>query len=513
MRAPSILRLWLLTAVFAAPAPAQVGDPVPGTIPISELSAHVAIVAQLPDAGPAERPAARPMTLVGDGSGRRFVADQNGIVYQLHGDDSLSAFLDLAAATPLVTTNSQHGLTSIAFHPDYHVPGVAGEGKFYTTSSQTAASGTPDFPLPAGAPSSHHGVLHEWTVSVDPDAIDGTSARDVFRIAQPYKDHNLAQISFNTHVDPGHPDYGLLFVAVADGGNVSRPRPSVDPHLVGQDLGHPLGSILRIDPLEAFGGAAAYTSPSDNPFASDGDPSTLAEIWSYGLRNPHRFSWDSAGAGRMYISDIGQANVEEINVGAAAANYGWSEREGTFLVVHDNEDDVFALPPDDATYGFSYPVIQYDHDENDRAITGGYVVRGGFSDLEGEYVFGDLATGRLFHAVASSLDGSGQVPFAALRLIDAADDQEKTLLEMIGGGTPAPRADLRFGRDDAGRIYLLTKRDGTVRMLSPQPAAVPSGSAWANLVLTISLLFVSWNRGGFTRASGRAPRGSLADPR
>lgn len=248
--------------------------------------------------------------------------------------------------------------------------------------------------------------------------------------------------------------------------------------------------MLRIDPLEASGGGASYTSPSDNPFASDGDPNTLAEIWSYGLRNPHRFSWDAGGAGRMFISDIGQANIEEINLGVLGANHGWSKREGTFLVVHDNEDDVFDLPPDDANFGFTYPVIQYDHDEGDHAISGGYVIRDGVSDLDGEYVFGDLRSGRVFHADASSLDGSGQVSFSVLRLIDATDGQEKSLLEMIGGGIAAPRADLRFGTDDFGRVYLVTKRDGSVRLLVPQPVPLPSSSGWANAVLVIALVTV-----------------------
>lgn len=439
------------------------------------------------------------MTLVGDGMGRRFVADQNGIVYQIHDDDSISTFLDLRPVTSLVLNAGQQGLNSIAFHPDYHTPGAPGEGKFYTTSSQSTASGTPDYPVPDGAPETHHGVLHEWSVSADPDAIDPASLREVLRIGEPYSDHNLAQIAFNPNAGIGHPDEGLLFIAVADGGNVCCPRPTVDPHLVGQDLSHPLGSILRIDPLLPSGGGA-YESPADNPFAGDGAPQTLAEIWAYGLRNPHRFAWDTGGAQRMYISDIGQANIEEINVGEGGANFGWSEREGTFRVVHDNELDVFDLPPDDASYGYRYPVIQYDHDETDRAISGGYVVRASASQLEGHYIFGDLATGRVFHASAQSLDGTGQAAFFALRLIDADDGQEKSLRVMIGNGTEAPRADLRFGRDDDGTIYLLTKRDGTVRRFAPEPAQVPGFDRVGVLLLGVALGLVG---GLFGRRRGR----------
>ncbi len=496
--------LLLAVAIWLWPGTAlsQVADPVPGPIPISAHTVTVALEVQLPDTGPVSRPTARPMTLIGDGTGRRFVADQHGFVHQLGAGGSVSTFLDVAANTNLVSSGGQQGLQSIAFHPDYHMVGAAGEGKFYTSSSQTIASGTPDYPVPSGAPETHHSVIHEWDVDPsDPNAIDPTSAREVLRIGQPYNDHNLAQISFDPTIGSTHPDYGLLYVASGDGGNVCCPRPTVDPHFVGQDLSHPLGAMLRIDPLEDPG-VAAYSIPSQNPFASDGDPTTLGEIWAYGLRNPHRFSWDLAGAERMYISDIGQANVEEINVGAQGANYGWSEREGTYLVVHTNEGDVFALPPDDSLLGFTYPVLQYDHDEGDRAITGGYVVRWPGENLDGEYVFGDLRSGRLFHATASDLDGSGQVAFEALRLIDASDDQEKTLLEMIGGGTPAPRADLRFGRDDTGVIYLLTKRDGAVRRLVFAPPSVSTGGALLPLGLALAIAVAA--RNSLVRHSGRS---------
>jgi glucose/arabinose dehydrogenase len=462
------------SAMIAAGASAQVADPVPGSIPLGETAVRVEVVAQLEDSGSTSRPKARPMMLSGDGSGRRFVADQNGLLYQLHPDGGLSVFLDLRSATDLFADQSQRGLSSFAFHPDYHATGEPGFGKLYTASAQTSASGTPDYPVPSGAPSSHHSVIHEWDVSGDPDAIDAGSDREVLRIEQPYKDHNVGQIAFDPNVGPTDPDYGLLYIAMGDGGNVGSPRPTVDPHLVGQDLGHPLGSLLRIDPLEAPGGGAPYSIPSQNPFALDGDAGTLGEIWAYGLRNPHRFAWDRGGLGRMLISDIGQANVEEINLGQTGANYGWSLREGTYLVMHDDALQVFPLPPEDPAPGFSYPVLQYDHDEDDRAVSGGTVYRGPtIPALAGEYVFGDLVSGRLFHAPVDALDGTGQVAFEELRLIDDADDQEKSLLEMIGGGTPAPRADLRFGTDDAGEIYLLTKRDGSIRRLMAATLGVP----------------------------------------
>jgi hypothetical protein len=412
------------------------------------------------------------MLLTGDGSGRRFVADQNGFVYQIHSDGGLSTFLDLTTATDLVANQGQKGLSSFAFHPDYFDPEAAGFGRFYTASSQTVSSGLPDYAVPAGAPTSHHSVLHEWQVDpTDADAIDPTSAREILRIAEPYGDHNVGQIGFDPTASPADPHYGLLFIAMGDGGNGEPccPRAVVDPLFQGQDLSSPLGTLLRIDPLQD--GSSAYGIPSDNPFANDGDSQTLGEIFAYGLRNPHRFSFDTGDVAGLLVSDIGQASVEEINRIVAGGNYGWSEREGTFLLMHDNEVEVFPLPPDDASNGFTYPVIQYDHDEGDRAISAGYVYRGTkVGPTRDQYVFGDLVSGRIFVAPATLLDGSGLVAFSELRLIDASDHTPRTLLEMVGDGIAAPRADLRFGRDDEGETYLLTKRDGRVRLIVQSPS-------------------------------------------
>ncbi len=489
-----------LAAVSASHAP--VTDPVPGVVPLGDKSVIVQFLVQLPDSGPDAKPGARPMTLIGDGTGRRFIADQNGLIYQLHADLSISVFLDLSTSDDFLANQGQKGLSSFAFHPDFTELGAPGFNKVYTASSQVSSSGAPDYPVPPGASTTHHSVIHEWDIDpFNPDAVDATSAREVLRIGQPHNDHNVGQIAFNPNANSGDPDYGLLYVAMGDGGNVCCPRPSVDPHFTGQDRSSPLGALLRIDPLADAGGAA-YQIPTGNPFATDGDPDTLGEIYLYGLRNPHRFSWDTGGNGGLMISDIGQANIEEINLGQLGANYGWSEREGTFLVVHDNENDVFDLPADDATFGFTYPVIQYDHDEDDHAISGGYVYRGSqISTLLGEYVFGDLVSGRLFFASAASLDGTGQVAFEELRLIDAADGLEKSLLAIIGGGSPASRADLRFGTDDDGEIYLVTKQDGSIRLLSAPLCS--GGPECADDTVSVSDISVQLETNGrkHTRAS------------
>jgi hypothetical protein len=511
-RTPTSRRLRLACLLCASLLPAfaagaQVADPVPGNVPLGDVEVRVEFVVQLPDSGSMSRPRARPMILSGDGSGRRFVADQNGIIYQIHPDASLSVFLDVAAATDLVVDFNQRGVSSFAFHPDFSAFFKPGYRKLYTATTQSTASGTPDFPVPAGAPTSHHTVIEEWEVmSTDPDAIDPASRREVLRIGQPYDGHEVGQIGFDPNVRPVSADYGLLYIAMGDGGADICCPPTIDPLLVGQDRSSPLGTLLRIDPLES--GPSSYSVPASNPFVDDGDPATLGEIWAYGLRNPHRFAFDTGGDGKLLISDIGASNIEEIDLGQSGANYGWSEREGTFLVMRDDLFEVYALPPGDDTLGYTYPVIQYDHDEGDVAISSGYVYRGArIPPLEGAYVFGDLVSGRIFSAPADDLDGTGIVAFEELRLIDAADSQPRSLLAIIGGGTPAPRADLRFGLDDDGEIYLLTKQDGSVRRLTVVPPDVPSLPAPA-LALVASLLIGSgaWILRGKAERRLRRPR-------
>ena len=162
--------------------------------------------------------------------------------------------------------------------------------------------------------------------------------------------------------------------------------------------------------------------------------------------------------------------MEEIDIGHAGANYGWGEREGTFVVDRDDPFHVSPLPPDDQHFGYTYPVIQYRHERRDTsyAITGGFVYRGrAIPALRGKYVFGDIASGRVFFADATTLVDGKPSPFAEIKLHYLGKD--RSLLEILGGDT---RADLRFGMDDRGEIYLLTKRDGVIRKLSiPAPQA------------------------------------------
>jgi glucose/arabinose dehydrogenase len=159
----------------------------------------------------------------------------------------------------------------------------------------------------------------------------------------------------------------------------------------------------------------------------------------------------------MMIADIGQAKIEEIDVGAAGANYGWSLREGTWVVDHRDETRHSRLPLDDGVNSFTYPALQYGHHLG-LAVTGGFVYRGKtLPVLEGKYIFGDIASGRIFFAEVDQLSNGKSTPFFELPLV--YQGKQQSVLDVVH----ASRADLRFGLDELGEIYLLTKQDGVIR--------------------------------------------------
>ncbi len=398
----------------------------------------------------------------GDGSGRLFVVDMDGRIYLVERETlAPEPFLDVSVARgkAFVHDDQEKGLTSVAFHPDYADRSARGFGKIYTATTESADSGRPDFPtVTTGKRVSHHDVIAEWRVDpANRNRIDPRSRREVLRIPHPFRDHTIGQIGFNPTADRGDPDYGMLYIGVGDGGNTVAKLGEVSAFRTAQNPRLPLGKILRIDPLQSNG--RNYSIPPDNPFLNKHP--FLPEIWAYGLRNPQRFCWDMAGDNKMILIDIGQSIAEEINVGLAGSNYGWSEREGNFAVNHGDERAPADLPANDAGKNYTYPAVQYEHDLG-RAITGGYVYRGRLiPELRGMYVFGDIASGRIFFTDAASLANGKLAGFGEIKLKYSA--RQRTLLEIQGNST---HAGLRFGMDAVGELYLLTKRDGMVRKFS-----------------------------------------------
>ena len=418
----------------------------------------------------AERPLAMLNHLyhAGDGSGRLFVADSRGKLWAIATRTGApSLFLDLAAARAghLLSDDSpkHQGLRTFAFHPDFNRPGRPGHRRLYTVNTEqpAAPAGVPILGDPA-LPLLHHDVVAEWRVGADPARVDPSTRREVLRIRQYAAGHNADQLLFDPRLRPGQAGYGAMFIGVGDGKN-NAPHP--DPFDQAQNRARPLGKILRIDPLQH--GDRSYTVPADNPFV--GRAGWLPEIWALGLRHPEFLCVDRSGSGPMIVAEIGQRNIEQLRFCLPGTNHGWPLREGTFVTDRYDQSTLYALPADDARNGFTYPVAQYDHDERNElslvAVTGGFVCRGSaVPALRGYYLMGDIVTGRIYYVAVSSLRQGAQAVLRELNL--RRNGRPVTLTGLLGN----PRADLRLGQDEAGEIYVLTKRDGKIRKLAPARA-------------------------------------------
>ncbi|MCP5025814.1 MAG: PQQ-dependent sugar dehydrogenase [Actinomycetia bacterium] len=199
------------------------------------------------------------------------------------------------------------------------------------------------------------------------------SHREILTVDQPFRNHNGGDVHFGLD--------GFLYAGFGDGGQAD------DPLETGQDPSDLLGSLLRIDP--ELDDAGAYGIPDGNPFSADSDPAGAPEVWLYGVRNPWRFAFDSHN-GDLWIADVGQNEIEEINAlpassgGGRGANLGWNLMEG-------NEEFAGSEPENHVS-----PLLTYDHDEGRCSITGGRVYRGQtLPDLNGAYLYGDWCTGEI----------------------------------------------------------------------------------------------------------------------
>jgi glucose/arabinose dehydrogenase len=263
--------------------------------------------------------------------------------------------------------------------------------------------------------------VDEYAVAAD-GSIDTTSRRQVLFQDQPYPNHNGGNLVFG-------PD-GDLYIGLGDGGSEG------DPQRTGLDRGTWLGKILRIDPRPT--GAMAYTVPPDNPFV--GQAGVRPEIWSYGLRNPWRFSFDAAN-NDLWIGDVGQDTYEEVDRVTAAdgagegVNFGWSAYEARSRYNDDQPAD-----------GVTMPVFQYTHGGGNCSVTGGFVYRGtAIAALRGAYVYADYC-GRGVRAIA--VDESG----AAGNAVQLSAN---------------PASIVSFGEDAGGELYVCSLDGNTVYRIDP----------------------------------------------
>ncbi|MFN8522954.1 MAG: PQQ-dependent sugar dehydrogenase [Chloroflexota bacterium] len=354
------------------------------------------------------------LTHAGDGSGRRFIIEQRGAIRILTSNGTLltTPFLDVSAtvsSVPNYPSTTEQGLLGLAFHPSYGT-----NGKFYifytdrTTGANTVAC---------------------YTVSGDPNVANpgGTVMLAILDFAG---NHNAGGIAFG-------PD-GYLYVATGDGGGGG------DPNENGQSLTALLGKFLRIDINNSAGCSNSYAIPASNPFV--GQAPALPEIWSYGWRNPYRWSFDRL-TGDIYVGDVGQNLFEEISFQAAGTsggkNFGWDVIEGSHCF---NEANFTSPLPNCNTSGMTPPAVEYSHSLG-CSVTGGYVYRGALSPaLYGMYLYGDYCSGRIW-----GLRRSGGARWSNAMLLD-------TNLAISS-----------FGEDEAGEVYVV--RHGNSSAPANQQAA------------------------------------------
>ena len=318
------------------------------------------------------------------GDPRLFIVEKTGRIRIVkNGALTGTPFLDLSAS---VSGGSEQGLLGLAFDPQY-----ATSGRFYV--DYTDANGDTR--------------IARFHVSADADVAETSSQEILLTIDQPYSNHNGGQLAFG-------PD-GFLYVGMGDGGSGG------DPQGHGQNPNDLLGSLLRLD----VSGATGYTVPPGNPYAGGGG---RGEVFSIGLRNPWRFSFDRQG-GDLYIADVGQNEREEVDVSTAASgggrglNYGWNRMEGT--ACYNGGCD---------RSGLTLPVIDYTHADG-CSVTGGYVYRGqAVPAIAGTYFYADFCNGwvRSFRYQ----NGQGGSP------------REWPMLKPGGQVTS-------FGEDAAGELYIL----------------------------------------------------------
>jgi hypothetical protein len=466
-------RTTLLMLLVTAAAIAQTAtDPFPAPIPATDGVIRVRFreFASIPDVG---GEAARMMLLVDEpGTRRMFVNDMRGPLHTVSYDGrTVTPYLDINDPKWGVNVQSmgrERGFQSFALHPQFGRTGTPGAGKLYTWTDSANTTPRPDF-TPGGGSRTHHTVLFEWTArNPGAAAYDGGPPRELLRLEQPFQNHNAGHMSFNPNAAPGSAEFGLLYVAVADGGSGG------DPLNLAQNLGSPFGKILRIDPLGSNSSNGKYGVPSSNPFVGKGG--VLGEIYVYGLRNPQRFGWDPRN-GNLFIADIGQDIVEELSVAGAGANLGWNKWEGSFGFV---SRQAVSLTNRRSDPSVTYPVVEYGQLDpllqTQSAVTGVHVYRNNaISQLANLVLFGDFPSGEIFYIPADKLPSGGQDAIRRVLLSDGGEP--KTFLQVIRernarqGKTQTSRADLRFGAGPDGQVFLLNKHDGTIRLLIPDSNA------------------------------------------
>ena len=325
---------------------------------------------------------------------RLFVVEQAGRIRIVRGGAVMPApFLDIADR---VGSGGERGLLGLAFHPAF-----AQNGRFFV--NYTDRSG--------------HTHIAEFRAASGADTVDPATERLILFVTQPFANHNGGALAFGND--------GMLYAALGDGGSGG------DPFGNGQSLQTHLGKILRFN--------VDTGAPADNPFV--GTPGALPLIWAYGLRNPWRIAFDRL-TGDLYIGDVGQNALEEVDVGLASRrggeNYGWNVTEGTRC---------FRPSSGCSTTGITLPVVEYGRGDG-CSITGGVVYRGcRMPGYHGTYFYGDFCTGMI----------------RSFRLSNGQALDQRDWTARLGGGVGNISS---FGVDADGEVHIVD-HDGEIYRIDP----------------------------------------------
>ena len=369
----------------------------------------------------------------GDGSDRLFIVSPDGVIRILEGGTVLpTPFLNAPAAP------ADRAMSGLAFHPDF-----ASNRKLYViTGEALPGSATPHyFPPQNDHVSAFHNVLVEYqTFAGNPDLVDPATRRELLRVHQPHRVHNVNELVFG--------DDGLLYISVGDGGATRSGSPT-DYNTNGQDTSNPYGTILRID-VDQIGSNGRYEIPATNPFAAGGG---VPEIYAWGLRNPWRLSKDRL-TGDLYTGSNGDLTIETIYRLALGENYAWDTKEGSFLWNPATGEATVDPAPDPQ---FTPPLAEYDHNGTTQAfgsVIGGFVYRGvRLIGLDGLYLFHDFVAGELL-------------------AMDPTSGALERVIADPGGAQLGSNLEITWGEDEAGELYVGSVT-GQVLKLTPS-AAVPA---------------------------------------
>jgi glucose/arabinose dehydrogenase len=347
----------------------------------------------------------RPVKVVHANDDRLFVVEQVGRIKIIDagGTTLATPFLDIQARVN--DSGNEQGLLGLAFPPDYETSGV-----FYVNYTGGSGSGFTRISRFKKDPANNNLALAD-------------SEEILIQFNQPFSNHNGGDLNFGSD--------GFLYIGTGDGGSAN------DPGNRAQNLASYLGKILRID----VDTTVSYKIPATNPFFGQTDK--IQEIWSYGLRNPWRFSFDR-NTGDMWIGDVGQNIREEVDFEPAnspgGVNYGWKCYEGN------NFYNPTPMADPCSGNNYTFPIFEYPHNNSTGgfSISGGYVYRGDlYPELNGNYICADYVSGN-FWMISPNDATNNWMTFR----------QDDLLFDVSG-----------FGENVAGELFI-TRLNGQIYRLS-----------------------------------------------